>query len=56
MSTQIKVQTEGLLLDFRTTNPPGPFSPLEKKRKREKKKMEGKERKREREMVISHIS
>lgn len=24
----MKVQTDGLLVDFRTTNPPGPFSPL----------------------------
>lgn len=28
LRTQIKVQTDGLLLDLRTTNPPGPFSPL----------------------------
>lgn len=28
LRTQMKVQTEGLLLDFKTTNPPGPFSPL----------------------------
>lgn len=31
LRTQMKVQTEGLLLDFNTTNPPGPFSPLRKK-------------------------
>lgn len=35
LRTQMKVQTEGLLLDFNTTNPPGPFSPL---REREKEK------------------
>lgn len=28
LRTQMKVQTDGLLLDLRTTNPPGPFSPL----------------------------
>lgn len=28
LRTQMKVQTDGLLEDFRTTNPPGPFSPL----------------------------
>lgn len=28
LRTQMKVQTDGLLQDFRTTNPPGPFSPL----------------------------
>lgn len=31
LRTQMKVQTEGLLLDFNTTNPPGPFSPLKEK-------------------------
>lgn len=28
LRTQMKVHTDGLLLDLRTTNPPGPFSPL----------------------------
>lgn len=28
LRTQMKVQTDGLMLDLRTTNPPGPFSPL----------------------------
>lgn len=28
LRTQMKVQTDGLLLHLRTTNPPGPFSPL----------------------------
>ena len=27
----MNVHTDGLLLDLRTTNPPGPFSPLGKK-------------------------
>lgn len=38
----MKVQTDGLLLDLRTTNPPGPFSPLRptiKKGRREVKEM-----------------
>lgn len=42
LRTQMKVQTDGLLLDLRTTNPPGPFSPLRptiKKGRREVKEM-----------------
>lgn len=41
----MKVQTDGLLLDLRTTNPPGPFSPLRPRTKMKLKKKKGKKEK-----------
>lgn len=40
LRTQMKVQTDGLLLDLRTTNPPGPFSPLEKGREEKRREVQ----------------